>query len=186
MLTLNKLKSSAAAFAVPMALGATVTLAHAQTTTLEPPAATEQQPQRVDPPAAPETVPVVPASPETGGAAAPEAVAPQAASPGSSAEAVPNTAPDSGASAAAVAQDLIGQPVLDNEGTEVGSVASLKVDATGKLEEIHVKTGGIIFGLGSTTRIVPAGKFTETGKDVKLRFAKSELDQMPELGATKS
>ncbi len=186
MLTLNRLKASAAALALPLALGATVTLAHAQTTTLEPPAATEQQPLRVDPPVAPEAVPVVPASPETGAVAVPEAVAPEAPSPGSSAEVAPDTVPDSGSSTAAVAQDLIGQPVMDNEGTEVGSVASLKVDASGKLEEIHVKTGGIIFGLGATTHIVPAGKFTETGKDVKLRFAKSELDQMPELGASKS
>lgn len=180
MLTLNRLKATAAAFAVPLALGATVTLAHAQTTTLEPPAATEQQPLRVDPPAAPEAVPVVPAAPQAE-PAAPEAAIPQAPSPDASAEATP----DKEASTAAVAQDLIGQPVHDNEGTEVGSVASLKVDETGKLEEIHVRTGGIIFGLGATTHIVPAGKFTETGKDVKLRFAKSELEQMPKLGASK-
>ncbi len=174
MLTLNRLKATAAAFAVPLALGATVTLANAQTTTLEPPAAAEQQPLRVDPPAAPEAVPAEPQAEQP----APEAAVREAPSPDASTEGAPE------ASIAAVAQDLIGQPVLDIEGTEVGSVASLKVDETGKLEEIHVRTGGIIFGLGATTHIVPAGKFTETGKDVKLRFAKSELEQMPKLDAS--
>lgn len=93
-------------------------------------------------------------------------------------------AADPRAVAAAAAESkpsgLLGMPVIATNGEEVGTVSNVKASSDGRVEEIHVKTGGFL-GFFATTRVVPAGKFIETEKEVKLSMAPTEIDTLPEV-----
>ena len=87
--------------------------------------------------------------------------------------------PKGEAKSAKVGKDpLIGLEVLGSDGKMVGQVAAVKTESSGKVVEIHVKTGGYL-GLGGKTVAIPSEKFAKSGGNIKLVMSSVEVGTLP-------
>jgi PRC-barrel domain len=88
----------------------------------------------------------------------------------------------SGKGAALEAKPVPGLGVVAADGQKVGEVAAVKAGADGKVEAIHVKTGGMLGFGGRTVSILP-GKFTVAGQNVQLSMTSAEVSKLPAIEA---
>jgi sporulation protein YlmC with PRC-barrel domain len=75
---------------------------------------------------------------------------------------------------------MIGLAVFGSDGQKVGEVRDVKAATDGKVEEIHVKTGGML-GFGGKTVAIPAGKFNKSGQNVQLALTSDDVAKLPRL-----
>ena len=73
---------------------------------------------------------------------------------------------------------LVGLPVFGSDGRKVGDVEQVKAAPDGKLEEIHIRTGGFL-GFGSRMVAIPAGKFVRSGTNVQVSMTSSDVSALP-------
>jgi hypothetical protein len=90
------------------------------------------------------------------------------------------TAPSAGKGAALDTKPVPGLGVVAADGQRVGEVAAVKAAADGKIEAIHVKTGGMLGFGGRTVAILP-GKFTVSGQNVQLSLTSAEVAKLPAI-----
>lgn len=96
----------------------------------------------------------------------------------SEAKANPAERDDGVAKQAVAAEDLLGRKVVAADGKPVGQVDAVKADEQGRIQELHVKTGGF-FGFGAKMRILTPEVFVETPEAIQLRVASSEINTLP-------
>jgi sporulation protein YlmC with PRC-barrel domain len=89
------------------------------------------------------------------------------------------TAPDQSARDAKK-DPMIGLAVFGADGQKIGEVKDVKAAADGKVEEIHVKTGGML-GFGGRTVAIPAGKFNKSGQNVQLALTSDDVSKLPRV-----
>jgi PRC-barrel domain len=75
---------------------------------------------------------------------------------------------------------LAGQIVMASDGQRVGEVAGVKAAADGRVQEIHIKTGGLL-GFGARTVAIPADRFTVSGQNVQLSLSSAEVGKLPAI-----
>jgi sporulation protein YlmC with PRC-barrel domain len=75
---------------------------------------------------------------------------------------------------------MIGLTVFGSDGQKIGEVKEVKAAADGKVEEIHVKTGGLL-GFGGKTVAIPAGKFNKSGQNVQLALTSDDVSKLPRV-----
>jgi sporulation protein YlmC with PRC-barrel domain len=88
--------------------------------------------------------------------------------------------PDKSAAAKPAANALVGIPVFSSDGSKMGSVLSVKLDTNGKVQGIHIKTGGFL-GFGGKIVEIPDGKFTKSGDNIQLGMTSDEVSKLPEV-----
>ena len=86
---------------------------------------------------------------------------------------------------------LIGRPVVDADGKNVGSVSDVVAQVnTGTLDYIVVRPSGPSLGTGNAPQAVPWGKLTPISSDksqpLKLALNNQQLASMPVYGASKA
>jgi hypothetical protein len=94
------------------------------------------------------------------------------------------TAPSGGKGATLDVKPVPGLGVVTTDGQRIGEVAAVKSTPDGKIEAIHVKTGGVL-GFGGRTVAVPPAKFTVAGQNVQLSMSATELAKLPAVEAPK-
>lgn len=141
--------------------------AHAQQVPSAPPV--ESQPTRPDLPTRPQQVdPTRPGLPPT-----------MDQKPATGAQGRTAPAPDQSARGAKK-DPMIGLAVFGSDGQKVGEVKEVKASADGKVEEIHVKTGGLL-GFGGKTVAIPSGKFNKSGQNVQLALTSDDVSKLPRV-----
>ena len=140
-------------------------------------------------PAAPGQVkPVPPAGdmdadlPRAGGGGA----SPSAAPSGDSKVSPPAaTLPGKSAGAATVKDVTIGTAVFGSDGQKIGEIKGVKSEPGGAIEEIHVKTGGLL-GFGGKVVVIPGSKIAKGGQTVQVAMTVDEVGKLPALAEKKS
>jgi sporulation protein YlmC with PRC-barrel domain len=90
------------------------------------------------------------------------------------------TAPGTQAATDPKKDAMVGLPVFGSDGQKVGEVRDVKAATDGKVEAIHVKTGGLL-GFGGKTVAIPAGKFNQSGQNVQLALTSDDVAKLPKL-----
>jgi hypothetical protein len=85
-----------------------------------------------------------------------------------------------GKGAALDTKPVPGLSVMAADGQRVGEVSAVKAGSDGKIEAIHVKTGGML-GFGGRTVSIAPGKFTVAGQNVQLSMTASEVAKLPAI-----
>lgn len=143
-------------------------------------------------PAAPGQVkPVPPATdmdedlPRAGGGGA----APSAAPSGDSKVSPPAAAlpgKSAGTGTPATVKDVtIGTAVFGSDGQKIGEIKGVKSEPGGAIEEIHVKTGGLL-GFGGKVVVIPGSKIAKGGQTVQVAMTVDEVGKLPALAEKKS
>jgi sporulation protein YlmC with PRC-barrel domain len=138
------------------------------------------------PPASPQTAPQVsPGQPPS--SAQPQPTAPSASGavkvtpPLTGKDASPSTA----AAGSSVKEVIIGSSVIGSDGQKIGEVKGVKSDPTGVVEEIQVKTGGML-GFGGKVVMIPAAKISKGGSEtVQVALTAADISKMPPVAETK-
>lgn len=78
---------------------------------------------------------------------------------------------------------LIGKMVVGQDGAAFGEVVNVASAADGKLQEVHVKTGGYFGFFTKTVKLLPA-QFAAEGESLKLKISAEDAGKLPEVGAT--
>lgn len=73
--------------------------------------------------------------------------------------------------------------VVNEDGDQIGEVASVSLAEDGKVEELRVETGQAL-GIGPKTIKVQPDQFTTDGARVKLDMSNSEIQDLPTVEAT--
>lgn len=115
----------------------------------------------------------------------PRAATPPAASSAAAQKAAPDAAAkskpaDSNMGAATISNVTIGTAVFGADGKQVGEVAGVKSEASGTVNEIHVKTSALV-GLGGKIVVIPGSKITKGGQTVQLALKSDEVGKLPIL-----
>ncbi len=106
------------------------------------------------------------------GAGAP-AAKPDAATPNKSATGAQAAAPS-------IKDVNVGAAVFGSDGKKVGEIKGVKSEASGSIQEIHVKTGGFL-GLGGKVVVIPGAKIAKGGQAVQLALTTEEVGKLPAL-----
>ena len=111
--------------------------------------------------------------------------APSVAPPVDKGAASPSAAPAPGKSAdtgaGSTAKDVtIGTAVFGSDGQKIGEVKGVKAEPGGKVEEIHVKTGGLL-GFGGKVVVIPGAKIAKGGQTVQVSMTTEEVGKLPAL-----
>jgi hypothetical protein len=122
-------------------------------------AAAQQTPPPAEAPSTPGTQP------------APNATAPPAKAPAVKPSEAPAALPD---------QSLVGLDVFSSDGSRVGEVRSVSTDPSGAVVALHVRTGGFL-GFGSRIVAIPEGRFTRSGKSIRLDLDSDQVSNLPEV-----
>lgn len=77
-------------------------------------------------------------------------------------------------------KDLVGLDVFSSDGTRVGEVRAAKTSPGGDIVQLHVRTGGFL-GFGGRTVAIPQGRFTRTGRTVRLNLDSDQVNGLPEV-----
>ncbi len=156
--------------------------AHAQSPAPSPQTAPQTAPGaiKVAPPLSADDIDAGPAAKSTTPSATPSATSGSTAAPvGKSADAA------SSASGASTIKDVtVGAAVFGSDGQKVGEVKGVKADPGGKVEEIHVKTGGVL-GFGGKIVVVPGGKISKGGQTVQIAMTAAEIGKLPAMAEKK-
>lgn len=78
------------------------------------------------------------------------------------------------------AELMIGKPVLDTVGDEVGTVAGVVRDPTGHVMEIHADIGGV-FGFATTRVSIPANQVSIEGETLRVSLSKEQIESQPKV-----
>jgi PRC-barrel domain len=107
-------------------------------------------------------------------------------SPSPSTTAPAGKAADSAGSAAGstIKDVTVGTAVFGSDGQKVGEIKGVKADPGGKVEEIHVKTGGVL-GFGGKVVVVPGGKISKGGQTVQIAMTADEIGKLPAMAEKK-
>src|SRR5262245_56626636 len=73
------------------------------------------------------------------------------------------------APAAVPEQSLVGLDVFSSDGTRVGDVRATSTGPGGEIVALHVRTGGFL-GFGGRVVAIPQGRFTRSGKSIRLEL----------------
>jgi PRC-barrel domain len=80
----------------------------------------------------------------------------------------------------AEAKELIDANVVSSDKENVGEVAAIQRDSSGKVTELHVDTGGFL-GIGQTrVRVVPS-QFTVSNKQIMLTLTAEQAKALPKI-----
>ncbi len=79
----------------------------------------------------------------------------------------------------------VGAAVFGSDGKKIGEIKGFKADSDGMIEEIHVKTGGIL-GFGGKVVVVPGGKISKAGQTVQIAMTSDEIGKLPAMADKKS
>lgn len=82
--------------------------------------------------------------------------------------------------AGSIANVTIGTAVYSADGQQVGEVKGVKSEASGAINEIHVKTSSLV-GLGGKIVVVPASKIAKGGQTIQLALKAGEVGKLPIL-----
>ena len=111
----------------------------------------------------------------------------QPASPESKVTAPPAgaAADKSAASSAPGIKDVtVGTAVFGSDGQKIGEVKGVKAQPGGTVEEIHVKTGGIL-GFGGKVVVIPGAKIAKGGQTIQISLTTDEVGKLPALAENK-
>ena len=75
---------------------------------------------------------------------------------------------------------LLGMPIFSADGSRLGVIESVAVEADGKVKAIHFTIGGFL-GFGGRKVAIQEGKFTIVGKNVQLALTTDEVSKLPEV-----
>ena len=89
-------------------------------------------------------------------------------------------APVAPGAAGSIANVTIGTAVYSADGQQVGEVKGVKSEASGAINEIHVKTSSLV-GLGGKIVVVPASKIAKGGQTIQLALKTGEVGKLPIL-----
>lgn len=109
------------------------------------------------------------------------------ASPDSKVTAPPAAAAaDKGAATAVpgIKDVTVGTAVFGSDGQKIGEVKGVKAQPGGVVEEIHVKTGGIL-GFGGKVVVIPGAKIAKGGQTIQISLTSDEAGKLPELAENK-
>jgi hypothetical protein len=67
---------------------------------------------------------------------------------------------------------------------KIGEIKGVKADPAGRIEEIHVKTGGVL-GFGGRIVVIPGSKIARGGQTVQLAMTADEIGKLPALAEKK-
>jgi sporulation protein YlmC with PRC-barrel domain len=147
-------------------------MAHAQTPASP---STESQPGTLPPPR-----PEMPTRPQQADPGKPSAPPTMDQKPAAGAPGRTPTAPGGQAATEGKKDPLVGLAVFGSDGQKIGEVRDVKAAADGKVEEIHVRTGGML-GFGGKTVAIPAAKFNKSGQNVQLALTSDDVSKLPKL-----
>lgn len=123
--------------------------------------------------------------PRAGGGGASPSAAPSGDSKVSPpAATLPGKSAGSGASAT-VKDVTIGTAVFGSDGQKIGEIKGVKSEPGGAIEEIHVKTGGLL-GFGGKVVVIPGSKIAKGGQTVQVAMTVDEVGKLPALAEKKS
>ena len=98
--------------------------------------------------------------------------------------AAPSAPAAAATSAATVSNVTVGTPVFGSDGQKIGEVKGVKSQPGGAVEEIHVKTGGIL-GFGGKVVVIPAAKISKGGQTIQIVMTADEVGKLPALAEKK-
>jgi sporulation protein YlmC with PRC-barrel domain len=75
---------------------------------------------------------------------------------------------------------LVGLAVFGSDGQKLGEVQDVKTEADGKVQAIHIKTGGFL-GFGGRMVAIPSDKFTRSGQNVQVNMTYNEVTALPKV-----
>ncbi len=78
----------------------------------------------------------------------------------------------------------VGTAVFGSDGQKIGEVKGVKAQPGGAVEEIHVKTGGIL-GFGGKVVVIPGAKIAKGGQTIQISLTSDEVGKLPELAENK-
>ncbi|NOT70542.1 MAG: mechanosensitive ion channel family protein [Hyphomicrobium sp.] len=107
------------------------------------------------------------------------------ATPAGAIKVSPPAASKDAAAASSTTRDVtVGAAVIGSDGATLGEVKGVKSDPSGTVEEIHVKTGGIL-GFGGKVVVIPAAKIAKGGKPVLVAVTAADIGKLPPLADKK-
>lgn len=80
----------------------------------------------------------------------------------------------------AEAKELIDANVISSDKKNVGEVAAIQRDSSGKVTELHADTGGFL-GFGKTRVRVMPSQFTVSNKQIVLTLTAEQVNALPKI-----
>jgi hypothetical protein len=80
----------------------------------------------------------------------------------------------------AEAKELIDANVVSSDEKNVGEVAAIQRDSSGKVTELHADIGGFL-GIGETRVRVMPSQFTVSNKQIRLTLTAEEVSALPKI-----
>jgi len=80
----------------------------------------------------------------------------------------------------AEAKNWVDKPIYSSDNKNIGEVAALNRDASGKVVELHADIGGFL-GLGETRVKVEPAQFTTSGDRIMLNMTSEQVKSLPKL-----
>ncbi len=80
----------------------------------------------------------------------------------------------------AEAKELIDANVISSDKKNVGEVAAIQRDSTGKVTELHADVGGFL-GMGETRVRVMPSQFTVSNKQIQLTLTAEQVSALPKI-----
>ena len=91
-----------------------------------------------------------------------------------------------GSTGAATIKDVtVGTAVFGSDGQKIGEVKGVKSEPGGIIEEIHVKTGGLL-GFGGKVVVIPGAKISKGGQAIQIAMTADEVGKLPAMPEHKS
>ena len=120
-------------------------------------------------------------SPPSDTAPPPAVMKPDATTPPAQREAMPPTNPNQKTVVVpSMVAPTAGLAVQSSDGSNLGSIRSVKAGPDGKVSAIYLKTGGFL-GMGGKIVAIPEGKFTRKGELVQLTMTADDVSKLPEV-----
>lgn len=80
----------------------------------------------------------------------------------------------------AEAKNWVDKPIYSSDNKNIGEVAALNRDASGKVVELHADIGGFL-GIGETRVKVEPAQFTTSGDRIMLNMTSEQVKSLPKL-----
>ncbi len=80
----------------------------------------------------------------------------------------------------AEAKNWVDKPIYSSDNKNIGEVAALNRDSSGKVVELHADIGGFL-GLGETRVKVEPAQFTTSGDRIMLNMTSEQVKSLPKL-----
>lgn len=119
-------------------------------------------------------------APTTPAPTPPAQTTPPTTTPPSNVPVVPATPPSQDTMTEAQAKAWIDKAVYSSDGSNIGSVAELRLDSSGKISELNADIGGFL-GLGQTRVRVMPSQFKLAGDRVVLTLTSAQTKELPKV-----